>query len=128
MVETDFGFREKLMKVTMIASVITAVVCMTVMLFYAANKTIITVDENATSQNLEETAEKIGARWSIDFAKLNKSKEESLTIFLPMHINVSLTDTNNASDVKVDCRYDTNEVTVRVKNVRESFFLSNQYL
>ena len=125
MVETDFGFRDKLMKVTMTVSVITAVVCMAVMLTYAATKTIITVDENPSVTDTLEENEKTGARWTIDFTKLDKPKEETLTVFLPMHINVLLSDTNNESDVNVDTRYDTNEVTVTVKNVRDSFFLSN---
>lgn len=125
MVETDFGFREKLMKVAMTVSVITAVVCMAVMLSYAATKTIITVDENPATVDASLETERTGARWTIDFSKLNKPKEDTLTVFLPMHINVLLSDTNNESDVKVDCRYDTKEVTVTVKNVRDSFFLSN---
>ena len=107
MTETDFGFREKLMKVAMTVSVITAVVCMAVMLSYAATKTIITVDENPATVDASLETERTGARWVIDFSKLNKPKEDTLTVFLPMHINVLLSDTNNESDVKVDCRYDT---------------------
>ena len=125
MVETDFSFRENLMKVSLTVSVIAAVLCMAVMFYFAATKTIITVDENLAVTNTEETIANAGARWTIDFSKLNKKKEETLTVFLPMHINVALSDTNNESDVNVDCRYDSSEVTVTVKGVRESFFLSN---
>ena len=112
--EERYADRGKLIKVSLIITIIASVLSFSVMVAYAAQKTII-ISEEAK----EEDSELYGyddLYWDIDTKNLTDSKINVLKVFIPSDSSVS--------DVSMGVRYDQKTVSIRIKNTRESYFLS----
>ncbi|MBO4678473.1 MAG: N-acetylmuramoyl-L-alanine amidase [Lachnospiraceae bacterium] len=113
--EEQFQNRGNLIKVSFIIAIIASVLCFSVMLAYASQKTIIVNEEDETDEaSLEAVG---GVEWAIDTKNLSDSKSAVLKVFIPSDTAMS--------DVTLGVRYDRKSVSVKIKNTRESYFVSD---
>ena len=99
----------------MIVTIIASVLSFSVMLAYASQKTIIVSEEEQEGDSYLLGYDEL--QWAIDTKNLSDPKTNVLKVFIP-------SDTK-ASDVIPALRYDQKTMRIRIKNTRESYFLSD---
>ena len=99
----------------MIVTIIASVLSFSVMIAYASQKTIIVSEEDEDRESYLQGYDEV--QWAIDTKNLSDSKTNVLKVFIP-------SDTS-ASDVIPAIRYDQKTMRIRIKNTRESYFLSD---
>ena len=112
--EEAYNYRGKLIKVSLIVTIIASVLCFSVMMAYASQKTIIVSEEESGEES------PVGyntVEWTIDTVNLTDTKSPVLKVFIPSDTPMS--------DVISSVRYDLSTVSFRIKNTRESYFLSD---
>lgn len=107
--------RGNLIKASLVITIVMSILSMSVMIAYAMQKTII-VSEDVTEKVATETVAN-AVNWSIDTKNLSDKKAEALKVFVPSDATVY--------DVVVSVRYDLKNVSVKIKDTRESYFLSD---
>ena len=91
------------------------VLCTSVMLTYAGRKTII-ISEGDEASEASDALTLQTSKWTLDISRLTDEASENITLALPE---------GEASAPEVSIRYDEPQLTVLLKNTRESYFLSN---
>lgn len=112
--EERYADRGKLIKVSLIITIIASVLSFSVMIAYAAQKTIIISEETEADDSWLYGYNDL--YWDIDTGNLTDSKINVLKVFIPSDSSIS--------DVSLGVRYDKKTVSVKIKNTRESYFLS----
>ena len=97
----------------MIITIIASVLCFSVMIAYASQKTIIVSEEESGDDWLVGYND---LEWTIDTKNLSDSKTPVLKVFIPSDTSMS--------DVIPAVRYDRKTLSIRIKNTRESYFIS----
>ena len=112
--EERYQNRGNLIKASFIITVIASILTFSVMIAYASQKTIIVNEESEEGDSYLYGYDDL--QWSIDTANLSDPKAAVLKVFIPSDTPMS--------DVTLGVRYDTKSVSVKIKNTRESYFLS----
>ena len=107
--------RGNLIKVSLIITIIASVLSFSVMLAYAAQKTIIVNEEQEADDSWLIGYNDL--EWAIDTKNLSEKNATALKVFIP--------NDTPSSDVSMGVRYDRKWVNVYIKNTRESYFLSD---
>jgi len=113
--EERYQNRGNLIKVSLIITIIASVLSFSVMLAYASQKTIIVSEEDEEGDSWLVGYNDL--EWSIDTKNLSDSKTPVLKVFIPSDTPMS--------DVSLGVRYDKKSVSVKIRNTRESYFLSD---
>ena len=113
--EERYQNRGNLIKVSLIVAIIASVLTFSVMIAYASQKTIIVNEESEEGDSYLYGYDDL--QWSIDTANLSDPKAAVLKVFIPSDTPMS--------DVTLGVRYDSKSVSVKIKNTRESYFLSD---
>ncbi|SCX13637.1 N-acetylmuramoyl-L-alanine amidase [Lachnospiraceae bacterium YSD2013] len=107
--------RGNLIKASLILTIIASVLSFSVMIAYASQKTIIVSEESEEKETYLYGYDNL--EWAIDTKNLSEEKAAALKVFVPSDTPMS--------DISMSVRYDRKTVSVRIKDTRESYFLSD---
>ena len=107
--------RGNLIKASLILTIIASVLSFSVMIAYASQKTIIVSEESEEKETYLYGYDNL--EWAIDTKNLSEEKAAALKVVVPSDTPMS--------DISMSVRYDRKTVSVRIKDTRESYFLSD---